>query len=301
VIGPPVILGAPSAIGLRPYDDGGARNVDKAPDVLRRQRLAQRLGARDLGDVLPPARYEDLVKPEGRGRNERDVAAYSADLAERIAKAAREEEFVLLLGGDCSILLGALLGLRRSGKLRLGLVYIDAHADFATLEESQSGSACSMNLALAVGRSTTPLSRLADRAAPLVEARNVVHVGARDAGEPYGHAALGEWKILSLDDTVLQRDGPGVVAERALAHVSELDGGFWIHADVDVLDPRIMPAVDTPQSGGLSFDALAELLQPIVAHPTALGMQLTIYDPTLDNSAAAPALAELLQAVVGQA
>jgi arginase len=295
MIGTPVVIGAPSAIGLRPYDGGGPRHVDQTPAVLRAHGVVARLNARDLGDVLPPARYQDMVKPSGRGRNEADVAAYSRDLAEQVAAATGAGNFVILLGGDCSILLGALLGLQVAGRVPAGLVYIDGHADFATLDESQSGSACSMNLALAVGRATTPLSRLGGER-PLVSAENVVHIGSRDAGEPYGNHALSPSGILSLPDSAIREQGCRAIASRALDRVSGVAGGFWIHVDVDVLDPALMPAVDTPQPGGLTFAQLAELLSPLVAHPRALGMQLAIYDPALDDGSGARDLADLLEA-----
>lgn len=58
--------------------------------------------------------------------------------------------------------------------------------------------------------------------------------------------------------------------------------GFWVHLDVDVLDPRVMPAVDSPVAGGPGLDELAALLLPLLRHPKALGMEMTIYDPGLD-------------------
>src|SRR5262249_60438508 len=106
-----------------------------------------------------------------------------AGAAEPIAPASRRGEFVVLLGGDCSILLGALLGLWNARAAPAGLVYIDAHADFATLAESPSHSACSMNLALAAGRVDGPLARLAGDG-PLVRGEHVVHIGPRDDAQP---------------------------------------------------------------------------------------------------------------------
>ncbi|MFP5285336.1 MAG: arginase family protein, partial [Thermoanaerobaculia bacterium] len=78
-------------------------------------------------------------------------------------------------------------------------------------------------------------------------------------------------------------DLPAEAVEAALARIArpELDG-FWIHVDVDVLDPALMPAVDSPEPGGLSLEGLARLLAPLVRHPKALGMEVTIYDPELD-------------------
>ena len=248
--------------------------MDAAPAALRRAGIARRLGADDLGDVAQLAPYRDADRPLGRMRNESDVAAYSALLADRVAAATAARQFVLLLGGDCTVLLGALSGLRARGG-PLGLVYVDGHADFASLEESPSGSACSMNLALAVGR---------ERDDALVEARRVVHIGRRDEDDPeYGSAALQASPVADFPVRLVRSRGLRAVAEAALDRVASGAGGFWIHLDVDVLDPSVMPAVDSPLAGGFSPDEAVELLRPIVAHPRALGIDVTIYDPSLDQ------------------
>jgi arginase family enzyme len=153
------IVGAPSSIGIRPYDTGEARHLDRAPDMLRQLGIVERLGGIDLGDVTPPA-YRDYARPLGRARNEQEVLAFCMSLANRVAMAAAQERFVVLLGGDCSIVLGALLGTKRSVGGPVGLAYVDAHADFATPEESQTGSVASMCLGLAVGRGDTQLARI---------------------------------------------------------------------------------------------------------------------------------------------
>ena len=176
------ILGAPSSIGIRPYDSGESRQLDRAPAVLRQLGLVQRLGARDLGDVIPPA-YRDYVRPAGRARNEAEVVSYCRTLSQRVEVASSDGRFLVVLGGDCSIVLGCLLGARQSTPGSVGLAYLDAHADFGTPEESRTGSVASMCLALAVGRGETPLARLA-RAGPLVNGKDVVLIGRRDAAEP---------------------------------------------------------------------------------------------------------------------
>ena len=96
------IVGAPTSIGIRTYDSGEPRHLDRAPGVLRALGLAQRLGASDLGDVIPPA-YRDYVRPAGRARNEAEVGAYCRSLDERVEEATRGGRFVVVLGGDCSI------------------------------------------------------------------------------------------------------------------------------------------------------------------------------------------------------
>jgi arginase len=291
-----VFLGAPSAIGIRPYEDGAVRRLDLAPDALRRRDLASRLAADDLGDVLPPQRYADLERPEHRCRNEADVTTFSRALASRIAEIVdRGRRFPILVGGDCSILLGALLGLHEAGHCPVGLVYIDAHADFATLEESPSRSPCSMSLSLATGRAERPLAHLAGEE-PLVTGSRVVHVGRRDDNElAYGHPALIPFGVLDVPWREITRIGVVRAADVALRRVGNIEAGFWVAFDVDVIDPTLMPAVDSPISGGLDFEQSSELLGRLVRHPKALGLQLSIYDPNLDRDDGAEQLVSMLE------
>lgn len=293
------IVGAPSSIGIRPYDDGTPRRLDLAPRVLREQGLGPRIAARDLGDVLPPS-YRDFVRPSGRPRNEDGVAIYSRQIAARMAEARAQDAFTLLLGGDCSIVLGALLGARQAPHSRVGLVYIDAHADFATPETSRTGSAASMCLALAVGRGDTPLARL-DGDEPLVRGEDVVVIGRRDDwDEPwYGEDVLRESPVLDLTHASVRRAGARAVAEATIDRLAPNVDGFWIHVDADVLDPTVLPAVDSPEPGGLTLPELSDLLTPLAMHPAALGLELTIYDPALDpDRSSAARLVELLHHVL---
>jgi arginase len=298
-----VVVGAPSSIGIRPYDSGETRQVDQAPRVLRELGLVQRLHAADLGDVIPPA-YRDYLRPSGRARNEAEVAAYSRTLGERVEAATSDRRFAVVLGGDCSIVLGCLLGARRSAQESAGLVYVDAHADFGTPQESRTGSVASMCLALAVGRGDTPLARLAGDQA-LVHPKNVVLIGRRDAAEPwYGHAALAASPILDIPGAALSERGAADVAAAALERLTvpgprDGAGGFWIHLDADVINPNLMPAVDSPTPGGPTMNQLVQLLTPLVHHPQALGLEITIYDPGLDpDRSCATRLVSLLESLL---
>jgi arginase len=294
------IVGAPSSIGIRPYDDGTPRRLDLAPKALREQGLVARLGARDDGDVMPPP-YRELVRPPKAIRNAADVADYSRALAEPVARAGSAGEFVLVLGGDCSIVLGSLLGVTGGG--RTGLVYLDAHSDFATAELSTTGSAAAMCLALAVGRGEGPLATLRGPE-PLVAGGDVALLGRRDHADAryYGQDALERFDILDLDHAAVMARGPLETVRHTLERVARPEiRGFWIHFDADVLDPSDMPAVDSPEPGGLGLDQAADLLGPLAQHPKALGLQLTIYDPGLDpDSQGAVRLAALLQRVLGK-
>jgi len=237
-------------------------------------------------------------------RNEAEVGAYSRKLAERMAVATSNGRLAVVLGGDCSIVLGCLLGARHSTQGSVGLIYIDAHADFGTPEESHTGSAASMCLALAVGRGETPLARLSGDEA-LVHDKDVVLIGRRDAAEPwYGHAALAASPILDIPGAALSDRGVADVAAAALKRLtspgsSEEPRGFWIHLDADVINPSVMAAVDSPEPGGPTIEELVDLLTPLVRHPRALGLELTIYDPGLDpDRSCATRLVSLLENVL---
>jgi arginase len=314
------VVGAPSSIGLRPHHETGTpQEVNRAPETLRDLRVVERLDATDLGDVLPPP-YEDFERPPGKARNEAGVASYSRSLADRVAACLDDDRFPVVIGGDCSIVLGCLFGASRAGRdtgragretgsdrIRIGLVYVDGHADFASPEESMTGSVASMALALAVGRGDTQLARLAGPAT-LVRGEDVALIGRRDQGLWYGHDALAVSGILDLPWAAISPDGAAVpptaladTASTVLARVAARDvSGFWILVDADVLSPEVMPAVGSPEPGGPDIDELAALLAPLVDHPKALGMALTLYDPSLDSDRSSAArLVELLAKSLG--
>jgi arginase len=269
--------------------------------VLRGRGLIELLDAIDFGDVTPPA-YRDYVRPPNRARNAGEVIAYSRALAARVAFATSQRRFGLVLGGDCSIVLGCLLGARRTAGRVLGLAYLDAHADFATPDESQTGSVAGMSLALAAGRGDTPLARLGGRS-PLVSARHVALVGRRDAGKSgYGHPALAASPVLDLPDTELRIRDAGELAAAVLARVAAPEAaGFWIHTDVDVLNPMVMTAVDCVEPGGPMPGEIVDLLAPLVRHPRAVGLSVTLYDPALDpDRSCARLIVSLLAALLAR-
>jgi arginase len=157
-----------------------------------------------------------------------------------------------------------------------------------------------MCLALAVGRGDSPLARLSGDG-PLARAVDTVLLARRDHAEGwYGHDALRASDVLDLPDAAVRAYGPAGAARVALERLAAPgNGGFWIHVDADVLDPSVVPAVDSPEPGGLGLDDLAELLRPLARHPDALGLEVTIYDPNLDaDGGSAARLATLLEKVL---
>jgi len=292
------VVGAPSSIGIRPYDDGAVRHLNRAPHVLRERGLIARLRAEDFGDVAPPS-YQDFVRPRNRPRNEAQLVAYSKSLGARVYGAIAHGRFGVVLGGDCSVVLACLLAARHKAAGSVGLVYVDAHADFALPEESPTGSAASMSLSLATGRIHSPLARLAGRT-PLVDAHRVALLGRRAKANDHSHAALAKSDILDLPSSQLLTDDWLELTALTLDRVAPPDArGFWIQVDADVLNPSVMSAVDSPEPGGPAPHELVRLLAPLVRHPRALGLSLTVYDPALDpDRSCARRLVNLLEALL---
>lgn len=280
---PLTIIDAPSNLGLKPPGPGREPGVCRMPEALRACGLLRRVEAADGGRVAAPP-YRDAIDPDSGIRNAAAIAAYSSELADALQPIVVRTEFPVVLGGDCSILLGSALALRRLG--RYGLLYLDGHVDLLTPQTSESKGAAGMDLALVTGRGPDLLADLAGLR-PLVSDSDVVVLGYRDSLGEYG--ALGkagtrpafEWH--SYEN--VQRRGAAATALRALTHLrrGRLDG-VWIHLDVDVLDSTLMPAVDSPQPAGFTYDDLGTILRTMLKSGLATGLQVTIFDPDLDTS-----------------
>lgn len=290
------VVGALSNVGARPYEDGAARDLHLAPAVLRQRGLIARLHAVDMGDVTAPP-YSDFSKPARGVRNEAQVAAHARALAHRVSSSIAQGGFGVVIGGDCSIVLGCLLGARPKAGDSLGLVYVDAHTDYAVDDESPTGAAAAIALALATGRTNSTLARLGGHA-HLVDARRTALLGRRDEAD--GHGAIAASPILDVPGRRLQSDGWRELVAVTLEQAARSDSrGYWIQLDADVLNPAIMAAVDSPQPGGPTSRELVRVLTPLVNHPKALGLSLTGYDPALDpDRSGARQLLAILEALL---
>ncbi|MEV6262741.1 arginase family protein [Streptomyces sp. NPDC051784] len=289
-----VVLDAPSNLGLRPPAPGTVPGCYKLAGALRERRIVQRLGALEGGVVVPP-RYDRGDWREGDGVfNAAAIARYTRTLADRIEGHVRAGELPVVLGGDCSIQLGAALALRRIG--RFGLAAIDGSADFRHPGNSDRiGAAGGEELALSTGRGQSDLTDL-EGIGPYLRDEDVRLLGMRDGDED--RAELTALKITHATVGEIREWGPAEIA-RAVVRTLEADflDGFWVHLDADVLDPSVMPAVDSPDDGGLAPGELVALLAPLVRSPRCVGLNVTIYDPDLDPEGTAGDL--LTDLVVG--
>jgi arginase len=273
------IIEAPSILGLKPTGvDGLARR-------LLDHGLADRLNAR-YAELVEPPPYGTERDPATKTLNAHAIATWTPHLADAVELVLNRGEFPIILGGDCSILLGPALALKRRG--RFGLLFIDGHADFYQPDVNPNGEAASMELAFATGHGPALLSNLEERG-PLVRPEDAVAFGFRDVEEQrsYGSQPLPP-ELLALDlQTVRRLRLPNATASALERVARPALAGFFIHLDADSVNDSLMPAVDYRLPDGLSWEELTSLLKAALSSGRAVGLEVTIYNPALDEDGTA--------------
>ncbi|MGF6348929.1 arginase family protein [Variovorax sp. W2I14] len=289
---PYAILEAPSTLGLA--TDG----VERLPDRLLELGLAERIHARRAGRLAVPPR-NPVPDPDTGILNASAIAAWSPRLADAMEAVLDAREFPIVLGGDCTIVLGSMLALRRRG--RYGLFFIDGNADFFQPEAEPNGEGASMDLALVTGCGPSLVTDIEGRG-PLVRPEDAVAFAYRDHKDQqeYGSQPLPK-ELKAIDLPAVRAMGVEASARKAIDHLTRegLDG-FFIHLDADCLDDALMPAVDFRVPDGLSWDELGTALRIALASGKAVGLEITIYNPRLDEDGeAGRGLADVLVAALG--
>jgi arginase len=220
-------------------------------------------------------------------RNGHAIRRFNLDLADAVADALGRGAWPLVIGGDCSVLLGALAAARRSGTV--ALVHVDGHSDFRHPGNydvnAALGSAAGMDLALATGRGEPLLTKWPGVDSPLVADEAVVQIGERESRDPdFAWPDVNSTAITRIDVFEARELGVTGVLEKTKATLTRAGCPYWLHLDVDVLDQTVMPAVDSPGSPGIDPGDLVAILSPLAADQRCLGMDMTIYDPDLDPS-----------------
>ena len=180
------VLDAPSNLGLRPPTVTSVPGCAKAPGALRDHGLIAKLDARDAGCLTPPRYDAGDWRPGDGVAMAPQIAAYSRALADRIGAILDAGEFPVVLGGDCSIVLGSGLAMHRLGDAvggRIGLIVVDGHSDFRHPgNASYVGAAAGEDLALVTGRGQADLAAIEGRR-PYFRDVDVVVMGIRSQDE----------------------------------------------------------------------------------------------------------------------
>lgn len=277
------LIRAPFNLGLRPLRPGHEPGTWRAPQALTEAGLVEALVPLRVVDLERPV-YSAEPQPGTTLRNGPALRNFNLRLADIVADMIGRGAFPLIIGGDCTILLGALAGARRSGPL--SLVHVDGHSDFRHPgnddDDLPLGSAAGMDLAAATGRGEALVTQWPGIEGPLLQDDHVVQIGERENRDAdYAWHDIEATEITRIDVFSARELGAAGVLRKA-EPVLARGGRHWLHFDVDALDQTVMPAVDSPGSPGIDPDELAAILAALVARPACIGMNVTIFDPDLD-------------------
>jgi arginase len=260
-----IVIGVPiDSVGR----EGG---TELAPAALREHGLVARVRAGDRGDLDVAIRGEERDRESGVIGID-GVVATTVAVREAVRDVVAGGGRPLLLGGCCTLVPGALAGLRDVVGAH-GVAYVDGHIDVYDGRTSPTGEAADMPLGVAFGLG--PDRWIAAAGGATTAPADAIVLGARDPEEATDIAGLLADRLAAV--TVLGPDEVDGFAPERLA-----GRPFWIHLDVDVLDEREMPATDYLMPGGLNWEELTALMAPLCAVPSLAGLSLGCVNPEKD-------------------
>ena len=267
----------------------GRRGVDMGPSALRLAGLNERISSlgydvKDLGNVLV-AQPESLPIERETARYLPQITQTCARLADLVETAASEGATPLVLGGDHSIAIGTVTGMSRflrKHHKKLGLIWIDAHADMNTPGSSPSGNVHGMPLACCIGIGPEELTTLGGYT-PKIDPANVALVGLRDvdrAEKPFvQRTGVRAFTMRSIDEQGMQS-----VIRQAIEIASNGTAGFHLSFDMDAVDPDEAPGVGTPVPGGLTYREAHLAMEMICDSAKMLSLEIVEVNPVLDQA-----------------
>ena len=256
---------------------GSPPDIENPADGLRQAKLIPLLESKghsvtDLGD-LSGFQFQEIRDPE-TGINDLDLwVELSNSLSRKLGTILSREAFPLLLGGDCSILVGILSAFARRDT-EVGLIFLDGHADFHSPETSPSGDPADMELSILTGRGPERITRIAGKY-PLLKDEDVVVYGIR----AWDNIAASNIEV--YDRQRMMENGIKHTVKEGLKNFSQKELPLWLHFDVDVIDPDFMPVM-FPEPEGLTFEQTHEFLSLVWASGRVIGMSIACYHPKLD-------------------
>lgn len=291
-------------LGIQAGAGGREPGAEDGPYVLREKGLIDCLlsaghSVEDLGDI--PGVYETRFV-DSSGANELPKVLQVNRHTHACVLGSRHEDphaFMLIIGGDHSLAIGTLAGLSDSCD-RLGVIWIDAHADFNTPASSPSGNIHGMSLAVACGDGLLDLRLIADRD-PMINAGDIAIFAARDI-DPGELEALEEHAVSWMGVDELRREGVTSTVLAAARRLAEECDHVHLSFDVDALDPSVMPATGTPVPAGLTSAEAIDMLTALGESDLIDSAEFVEFNPELDRSGAASELImKLVSALVGDA
>ncbi len=280
------IIGVPMDLGA------DRRGVDMGPSAIRYSHLQNKLQeigytVKDEGNIeVPIAEMCSITNPKLKYID--CIVPLSRRIAGAVATSMQANNFPLVIGGDHSLSIGSVRGAARNKKI--GVIWIDAHADFNTAETTPSGNIHGMPLAVLAGFGDQSLVQLWDEAIPVIDPAKIAVIGARDLdlGEKNNLRNAG---VMVMGMEQIDRYGMVSVMEKAIERVNRDVDGVYLSLDMDALDPEHAPGVGTPVPAGLTQRETHLACEMLAETGTLIGMDLVEVNPILDIQNRTAALA----------
>ena len=294
------ILGVPLSYG---QSKGG---VHLGPAAIRVAGLAQRITSlgyevNDRGD-LPIQRSHSLPGFEEKLKYLNEIYDACNSLATQTEEIADLGDLPVTIGGDHSIAIGSLSGVVKSFRKRdqrLGLVYLDAHADMNTPDTTPSGNIHGMPLAVLLGYGAPELVNVGGFS-PKFDPKLCAHLGARDL-DPGERQLIRKLGLRFFTMREIDERGLAICMDEALAIARQGSGGFAVTFDVDVLDPGDAPGSGTLVRGGLSYREAHLAMEKISEAGGLRSLEVVEINTALDvNNRTAELGVELILSALGK-
>ncbi|CAM3760754.1 arginase [Cohnella lubricantis] len=242
--------------------------------------------------------YDDHLRDgDGKVKHLTETKEMSRRVAASVYRAAAACRFSLVLGGDHSAAIGSLAGLTAHYE-RLGVIWIDAHADINTEETTPSGHMHGMPLAVALGKARFKLTELPG--AKLLRPDKLVIVGARDL-DPGERELIRAEGIACFTMHDIDRLGMAAVIAKALDIAGRDTDGMHVSFDMDSLDPSEAGGVGTPVRGGLSYREAHLAMELLAESGRVTSLDLVEVNALLDHDRRTAKLAvELASSLFGK-
>ena len=284
----------------------GRRGVDMGPSAIRIAGLNQAIAllgfdVTDAGNVHvhPPEAVEEM---NPRARYLSQIGAAVEELAVMTEATLDEGALPVVLGGDHSIAIGSVAGLAahyRKRNKRVGIIWLDAHADSNTPETSPSGNIHGMPLAVLLGHGARELTHVAGFA-PKVLPEDTAIIGVRSI-DPGERALLKSLGIRVFTMSELDERGIADVILEAIEITSSGTTGLHVTMDMDFLDPFYAPGVGTPERGGATYREGHLAMEKLAESGRVLSVELTEVNPVFDTANQTALLAvELILSALGK-
>lgn len=279
------------------------RGVDMGPSAIRYAGLydkLRRLGYNpiDAGNVVVP-QVEQVgvaLDPAINARYLPQVTQVCCDIYDLIRSTLNEGDYAIFLGGDHSMSIGTVSAVSQMGKV--GVLWVDAHADMNTPRTSPSGNIHGMSVAALLGDGPDPLISIGGPA-PKLQPRDVAMVGLRnlDHEEKQRVAQVG---VLPFTMRDIDESGMSSVARQILEWFADYDY-LHISLDLDGCDPSFAPGVGTPVNGGLTYREAHLLMEILHDSGKVRTLDVVEVNPVLDErNRTADVAVDLVASLFGQ-